>query len=645
MKRAALLLALAACGGKQDPTEIVVEVRSDLNVPAQMDELRVRVATGPDAHFDERYPLGSGPNQLELPKRVTLVPDGAGTPTVTLEVSALQGGREVVSRRAVLAFVPHQSLYLRIDLLGACWQHPCVAGSTCVAGACVGDSVDPSALPRFTPSQPLEPLPPAPDAAADGSALDAPADGLVDRAADAADDGLPPPPDVLKTSGAACATSSECASGICADSVCCATTCAGPCHACNVEGRAGSCQPVPAGQDPHAACDDEGPVRCGRDGMCDGAGACRLYERGTLCAPPACAGDSVLPARTCDGAGTCTDSFPVPCAPFVCRAGACVKSCAGPGDCAAPLVCVNAACVAATEDCNNGVDDDGDGNVDCADSDCGNFACAPSAPPGWNGPVSFVEGKDTLPSCQAPYATVAYQGKTGLTCASAVCTGCFCASPQGVVCGVPALTWSALGCLGNNPGRTSTGCERAGQIDSGHVDIGPAGPASGGRCLPSGGMPVTAAPSWGLAAQACAPKGLIQGGCGASEICAPRPGSPFESRLCVFAPGVNPCPPGYDHDRRVYYAGASDSRGCSACTCGDPQGVACGGRVNLYPDPSCPEDRAVSVPVGTTCFNADKNTQATRYVPSISGGSCQRGGGDPVGGCQPAGATTVCCAQ
>jgi hypothetical protein len=34
------------------------------------------------------------------------------------------------------------------------------------------------------------------------------------------------------------------------------------------------------------------------------------------------------------------------------------------------------------EDCTNGVDDDGDGAIDCDDTDCGAYQCAPSAPPG-----------------------------------------------------------------------------------------------------------------------------------------------------------------------------------------------------------------------------------------------------------------------
>src|SRR5262245_29388782 len=38
------------------------------------------------------------------------------------------------------------------------------------------------------------------------------------------------------------------------------------------------------------------------------------------------------------------------------------------------------------ENCQNGLDDDGDGNIDCADPKCPGFQCATAAPAGWSGP-------------------------------------------------------------------------------------------------------------------------------------------------------------------------------------------------------------------------------------------------------------------
>ena len=47
----------------------------------------------------------------------------------------------------------------------------------------------------------------------------------------------------------------------------------------------GRCTAVPAGAaDPRNVCVDQGPQSCGTDGNCDGAGGCRTYDPGTICA-------------------------------------------------------------------------------------------------------------------------------------------------------------------------------------------------------------------------------------------------------------------------------------------------------------------------------------------------------------------------
>ena len=45
--------------------------------------------------------------------------------------------------------------------------------------------------------------------------------------------------------------------------------------------------------DPLSQCTDNGATSCGTDGMCDGAGGCRLYAAGTMCAAATCTGVDV----------------------------------------------------------------------------------------------------------------------------------------------------------------------------------------------------------------------------------------------------------------------------------------------------------------------------------------------------------------
>lgn len=73
-----------------------------------------------------------------------------------------------------------------------------------------------------------------------------------------------------RSQGQACSTDTECASGFCTDGVCCEARCSGTCEKCNLAGRVGFCDAIPAGTDP----DNECPTGPGLSGVCNGARAC-----------------------------------------------------------------------------------------------------------------------------------------------------------------------------------------------------------------------------------------------------------------------------------------------------------------------------------------------------------------------------------
>src|SRR5262245_29671494 len=93
----------------------------------------------------------------------------------------------------------------------------------------------------------------------------------------------------------------------------------------------------------------------------------------------------------------------------------------------------------ATEDCTNGVDDDGDGAVDCEDPDCAGaaFTCVAPAPADWNGPAIFGQtvGDHAL-ACATPW-TKKVDAPT--------CTACSC---SGGTCGTPSSSFSDGSCSG-----------------------------------------------------------------------------------------------------------------------------------------------------------------------------------------------------
>jgi hypothetical protein len=145
--------------------------------------------------------------------------------------------------------------------------------------------------------------------------------------------------------GAPCGCGDECASGFCADGVCCNAQCTGACVACNQPSRMGECTAVRTGQqDPHGVCMKQEPATCGRDGTCNGAGACARYPAGVTCKAASCSGGGLTPASSCDGNGTCLAGSPINCSPSLCVDGACKVVCASNADCAVPNMCTGGSC-------------------------------------------------------------------------------------------------------------------------------------------------------------------------------------------------------------------------------------------------------------------------------------------------------------
>ncbi|HEY0714567.1 MAG TPA: hypothetical protein VGF45_17915, partial [Polyangia bacterium] len=145
--------------------------------------------------------------------------------------------------------------------------------------------------------------------------------------------------------GAACTSGSVCQSGNCVDGVCCDGGCSGLCVSCRLPGLVGQCRPMPSGADPDNECEETTVSSCGRDGVCDGAGACRLRAAGTVCGNVSCSGSTVSEAPQCNGSGQCVAGTSRSCAPYSCGAGACGSRCERSSDCASGNVCSGNMCL------------------------------------------------------------------------------------------------------------------------------------------------------------------------------------------------------------------------------------------------------------------------------------------------------------
>jgi hypothetical protein len=345
------LLVLAGCKS-QTRTMIVVEVDSDLRVPAELNRIEVDVRVE-----GKQQPLPSFPlvGQHTLPLRVGLTAAEELHGPMEIRATAFLDGTSVVSQEATVPFLEGQTRLLRLFLARACLPIPCAAGWTCVRGSCQMRQKSASELEPFDPRAPRggadgQAAPDStilgPDGAnapderwADGrDALGAAMDGVsdvpavtIDGAPDAplldsatAADAPPIAFDAAAPSdlpaqklddGKSCGASGQCASGRCIDGVCCNSPCNALCEACNLPGSVGTCTNVPSGQDPAAECG--GPI-------------CMMgseYQRG------------------CDGMRACRTTLLRTCAPYVCGATNCKSSCADHPDCAGGT-CRGGACCA-----------------------------------------------------------------------------------------------------------------------------------------------------------------------------------------------------------------------------------------------------------------------------------------------------------
>jgi hypothetical protein len=144
-----------------------------------------------------------------------------------------------------------------------------------------------------------------------------------------------------QANGAPCTANSQCTSNFCVDSVCCENGCTGLCNACSMAktGQAnGLCRSVSNGTDPDNECAQDPTSTCQKDGMCNGAGACRLWGSMTVCSPESCSGSTYQPPGLCLS-GSCGISPGVQCDPYVCGPTTCKTSCASSADCTSSNYC------------------------------------------------------------------------------------------------------------------------------------------------------------------------------------------------------------------------------------------------------------------------------------------------------------------
>lgn len=329
------------------------------------------------------------------------------------------------------------------------------------------------------------------------------------------------------------------------------------------------------------------------------------------------------------------------------------------------------------EDCTNGVDDDGDNQVDCQDTDCQSlYTCVSAAPSGWQGPVALYDGT-APPNClqSGGYPTQKQAAKSGLDGGNAQCPTCSCGSPTGVSCSADLVFFSASdcgagSCWGNGAGcgasaitATSGQCK---QVAFCHLDGGATKPAgalftnlvgSGTCASSSAGQKQVPTPTWKNSVLACGDAPTTGKGCG-SSMCLPKPAAPF-SEICIYKVGDVACTAPFT-TKKLVHQNFQDDRDCSACSCGSLSGVTCSGAsVEFYTNDFCTAGLQTTTSalqcaaIGTDpdpapplaqCNNLGADTRSAKLVATPSGGgNCPPAGGKVTGAATPTDPITFCC--
>ena len=298
-----------------------------------------------------------------------------------------------------------------------------------------------------------------------------------------------------------------------------------------------------------------------------------------------------------------------------------------------------------SENCLNGIDDDGDNAIDCADPDCmPNYECV-DLPSGWEAKLTTTTAwSASLPGpapCPGSDAPVRYfEGPAG----PADCGSCSCGSLTAscsdtpINCALGNLTCSAASAFSVStcsnfvpPSNKQISCVL------GLTQV------SGGGCPPS-----TAALSnpdpWQSVRDACV---LNAGGCSAKRVCAPKQPGPA-SAACITVKGTPTCPADWPQAIDVFDAG-NDTRACSDCTCSVSSAICDADTFNLMTMTGCVDFGPYPTFGGTTCVSYALTTGTTwsiQRVPATNKnatGSCTPAGGAPSGSMTPQSKTTLCC--
>lgn len=299
-------------------------------------------------------------------------------------------------------------------------------------------------------------------------------------------------------------------------------------------------------------------------------------------------------------------------------------------------------CKPTAETCFNGRDDDCDGTIDCADSDCsaGAICVADGAQVG----VLVMSGQP----CPTGYSKAS--GSFHRDLAAGECTGCSCGTATATTCNATIVAYPEETGSASSPCSDGRSPARF-QLSSFTCPAEP--PLMGfwtgallesistvsGTC-PAQGQARAEAVTWGQTRDWCVTQ-MKGHGCEAAHVCVPRTST---GQTCAESTGGR-CATGYSE--QTWFTGVSDTRRCSPCAC-TASGASCDGvRALVGNDWQCDEATSGVLTIGQrTCGGAASRiftfSPGVRLLGSPSSATC-RATSSLTGSATPTGSRGFCC--
>ena len=280
------------------------------------------------------------------------------------------------------------------------------------------------------------------------------------------------------------------------------------------------------------------------------------------------------------------------------------------------------------EICDDGIDNDCNGSVDCADPACGAFACVEPAPAGWQLVAFSAASRPPCPQgTGASKDVVSIEGDGAAAC-DCTCGGGSCSEGQFAVrtandatCGGAAVNLAAnqVACAAL-PGNLDLSTGRFARVTP------PAAPAS----CPANPTSNIAPLAQGRTCETT----KVGLGCTGAQVCAPRV-APFE--ICVARAGAQACPAGYQLRRAG--GSANDTRAGSACTC---TSSPCTGSITVYQNAACGGNNA-KLDATDQCAQISGPNGPGSFKSTVTGGCQVATPPQPSGALTFTDEQTVCC--